>query len=53
MDQINEEKILTVLRFFLSLHGAYDIYEAIFYDEVTPDQLEKLLDLSKRRRGLK
>jgi len=44
MDQLKEEKILTALRFFLSLNGAYDIYEAIFDDKVTPDQLQKLLE---------
>lgn len=44
MDEQSEIKLMNVLEYFLSLHEADEVYNAIFNDDVTPDQLEKLLD---------
>jgi len=43
MEEQEEIKLMNVLEFFLSLHEADEIYNAIFDDHVTVDQLETML----------
>ena len=43
MNPLEEEKLITVLQFYLSLHEAYDIYDAIFDNNITSEQIEMML----------
>jgi hypothetical protein len=38
-----DRKIMKVLEFFLSLHEADEIYDAIFMEGLTADDVERLL----------
>jgi len=43
MNLLEEEKFKTVLQFYLSLHEAYDIWDAIIDDKTTSEQIEAML----------